>query len=132
MHKKRLYLLIGSCVAFVVAILMLAVLTANQQAQNRQQTDDKPRMEYAGNLACLPHKNVQPGQPETLECTTGLRAEDGKYYALQDIPEEYQYIEFSSDIIVTGDLTGPAANDYYDTVGTIKVRDIEVIPSTSD
>lgn len=129
MHKKRLYLLIGVCMAFVVSILLLALLAANQSAQN-QQNADQPRAEYSGNLACLPYKNTQPGQTVTLECATGLRTTDGKYYALKDIPDEYKYLEFSTDIIVSGEVTPPAADDRYDTIGTIKVSIIETLPAT--
>jgi hypothetical protein len=129
MHKKRLYLLIGVCIAFVIGILTLALFTANRQAQN-EQANNQPRVEYQGNLACLPHKNAQSGQPQTLECAIGLHATDGSYYALKDVSEEYQYIEFSTDIVVLGDISEPAANDKYDTKGTIKVRAIEILSAT--
>ena len=127
MHKKRLYLLIGICVAFVGAVLLLAIYAGQQQQQAREQADT-PRVEYRGNLACLPHKNTSPDQPQTLECAVGLLAQNGDYYALKDIPEEQKYTEFSAELIVTGEVTPPTANEKYNIKGTIKISTMDEVP----
>lgn len=127
MHKKRLYLLIGVAAAFVGVVLLLALYAATQQSQQQQTTVTYTK--YDGNLACLPHKNTQPDQPQTLECAIGLKTKDGKHYAIKDIPEEYRYTEFSAHIIVEGEVSSPPADDKYDTLGTIKVRSIEIVPA---
>lgn len=41
-----------------------------------------PTVEISGTVICLEHKN--PDQPHTLECATGLKAENGQTYQLKD------------------------------------------------
>lgn len=126
MHKKRLYILIGLCAAFVGVVLLLAAYAATQQSQQQQPTVTYTK--YTGNLTCLPHKNTGPDQPQTLECAIGLKTTNGQHYALKDIPDEYRYTEFDTQIVVEGEVSTTDANSKYDTVGTIKVRSIEIVP----
>jgi hypothetical protein len=126
MHKKRLYIVIGLCVAFVGVVLLLAAYATTQQSQ--QQQSGVTYTKYTGNLACLPHKNTSPDQPQTLECAIGLKTTDGQHYALKDIPDEYKYTEFDTQIVVEGERSDSPTDSKYDTLGTIKVRSIEVVP----
>ena len=42
--------------------------------------DSPRRMSLSGTYLCLPHKDTTG--PQTMECALGLKADDGKYYAL--------------------------------------------------
>jgi hypothetical protein len=76
----------------------------------------------SGKMICLPHKNTSG--PQTLECAMGMKAEDGKNYALSDPNWKFLIgIGTEQKITVTGILK-PPANDKYDTVGTIEVSNL--------
>lgn len=124
MDRKRLYIITGAIAAFVVLVVALAVTAALQQSQTPQTPPKQD--DYVGNLTCLPHKNAQEGQPQTLECAIGLKTTDSRHYALQDMPEESQNIEFATEIVVRGELIQPPADEKYDISGTIKVSTIEI------
>lgn len=38
--------------------------------------------EIVGTAECLPHRGVAPGQPTTMECAFGVKADDGTRYAV--------------------------------------------------
>lgn len=38
--------------------------------------------EVVGTAECLPHRNVAPGQPTTMECAFGVKADDGTHFAV--------------------------------------------------
>ncbi|HVY68027.1 MAG TPA: hypothetical protein VHA30_04005 [Patescibacteria group bacterium] len=72
-----------------------------------------------GTVVCLPHKNTQPGQPQTMECAFGLQEDGtGKYYALKDLKSPLT--DTSAKIRVTGRLEDDSSS-IYDTVGAISV-----------
>ena len=75
----------------------------------------------AGTIDCLP--KIDTGKPQTEECAIGLRANNGKYYALTGIDTN----DFVSGKISTGKsvtITGEAStvkNSIYNIVGSINV-----------
>jgi hypothetical protein len=75
----------------------------------------------AGTIDCLP--KIDTGKPQTEECAIGLRATNGKYYALTGIDTN----DFVSGKISTGmsvTITGEAStvkNSIYNIVGSINV-----------
>jgi hypothetical protein len=72
----------------------------------------------AGQLQCLPQR---PEFPTTFECTTGLRADDGRHYALLNLRPD---ATVGDRVRITGRYT-PGARDPYDVVGTIDVSSQE-------
>jgi hypothetical protein len=40
------------------------------------------RVTLVGEYICLPHRGVKPGEPQTAECASGLKTDEGKIYAL--------------------------------------------------
>jgi|GEM_PF-2059250 len=75
-----------------------------------------------GTIVCLPHRNAQPGQPQTLECAIGLKeSATGKYYGLKN---NYKPIyDTNSKVQVIGTLVDDSKSNY-DTVGAIEVSSI--------
>jgi hypothetical protein len=72
-----------------------------------------------GQIACLPHKG---DGPHTMECAIGVRADNGKYYALTNFsyPEDGDVQE---RLEITGRLVTPNQfQEKYDIVGTIEVE----------
>lgn len=43
-----------------------------------------------GTMVCLPHKGTSG--PQTMECAFGLKADDGRYYALSDTDPQYRNV----------------------------------------
>lgn len=78
------------------------------------------RITISGTMICLPHKNTNG--PQTLECAMGMKADNGKNYALADPKWKFLIgIGTSEKITVTGTLK-PPTSDKYDTVGTIELQ----------
>lgn len=78
-----------------------------------------------GEVECLPHKNVGPGDVITLECTYGIKDEDGRHYALSD--PQFRFITnlpTGETATVNGTLL-PALDSKYDIVGTIELNSVE-------
>jgi hypothetical protein len=77
-----------------------------------------------GRQICL----EKPGTgPQTLECALGLRATNGKDYALSDPSTDYHLtvqINDGGKFEVTGELTPPANNNYI-SAGTIKLQSVK-------
>lgn len=73
-----------------------------------------------GKLACLPHKG---DGPHTLECAVGLRANNGTFYALSELPDPT--VEVDKDVEVTGVLSDKT-DSIYDVAGTIEVTTVNV------
>lgn len=71
-----------------------------------------------GRLLCL---SQRPGFPTTFECTTGLRADDGRHYALLNLKSD---VTVGDRVRITGRYT-PGPRDPYDVVGTIDVSSQE-------
>lgn len=122
MDTKKLLILAGTVLFIMLTAAAVILVSTNQQAQ----APAAPTTRYTGNMTCLPHKNAQPGQPQTLECAIGLKTTDGTYYGLKDMPEESQNVEFSTLITVTGDIEAPAADEKYGIAGTIKVKTFKI------
>jgi hypothetical protein len=76
-----------------------------------------------GVTACLPHRNAQPGQPQTMECAIGLLEEkSGKYYSLKN--SNPPFFDTGVKVKVTGKLEDDS-NSNYDVVAAIQVSTIE-------
>jgi hypothetical protein len=120
MERKKLVL---ACVAITIAALAVVatVVFAFNRSANQPPASPK-QVTLSGNLTCLPHKNVQPGQPVTLECAIGLRTNDKRFYGLQQLPEDASVTDFNQSIEVSGELSLPTENERYDIAGTIKVN----------
>jgi hypothetical protein len=117
---ERKNLLLGCAIVTIAAV---AVITIFLFAFNRSPAPPAlpKQVTISGTLACLPHKNAQPGQVHTLECAIGLRTSDQRYYGLQEMPDGAGMTDFTTTVEVSGELSAPLANDLYDVVGNIKV-----------
>ena len=85
-----------------------------------------------GHITCLPKKG--PG-PHTMECATGLKGSDGRYYAFKNLVEhdpEHKLsgggalVEVSGTILGPEEMEGPAASTY-DIAGVIAITSIRVL-----
>jgi hypothetical protein len=120
MERKRLLIACG--VIIVLAVVGVIVGIAAMSNRDTASSDSSRAIQVAGNLTCLPHKNVQPGQPVTLECAIGLRTADGRHYALRELSPTDTNTDFTKQVNITGDLVPPTADERYDIIGTITVR----------
>ncbi|HEY0980286.1 MAG TPA: hypothetical protein VGE18_02665 [Candidatus Paceibacterota bacterium] len=82
-----------------------------------------------GVLTCLPHKNT--AGPTTLECASGIRAENGDYYALDltAVSAETMEYDYSGTVTVSGHFTPLAvlSSDHwykYEMLGIISVEEL--------
>lgn len=91
-----------------------------QSEQNDEQAEPKTSMTtQTGTYSCL----AKHGDgPQTMECASGLKLDDGTQYALgSDDPMLLAGIPTGTRIEVTGSLQ-TSQNKTYDTMGTIKVQ----------
>lgn len=98
-------------VAVIIAVVMFAART--QAPAGNVQTM------FSGKFVCLPHKKTDG--PQTLECASGLKTNDGRYYALQFDPPFPGDIEMNKQVEITGILT-IKTDAIYDIAGSIKVQ----------
>jgi hypothetical protein len=126
MERKRLLVAYGVVTILVVAFIMVLLLSIGQKSPQPEVAPTP--ITVSGTLACLPHKNTAPGQPQTLECAIGLRTNDGRYYALKGLSSEHSQTSFETRVYITGSVVPPPTNTNYDTVGDITVSTFEVSP----
>lgn len=109
--------------ALVTAIIAVVVLglprpVASPSIPTGSQTID-------GQLACLPKLGTGP---QTMECAIGLRANDGRHYALRQASAESSAklwgFPMGTNVRVTGTVTAPSTNEVYDIVGIIDTTNI--------
>ncbi len=124
-HNKenKRFTVLGVLVLVLLALLGLAamgIVLHKQDLKNNWKTENIITLE--GEMACLPHKNVDPGQPQTLECATGVKVND-VYYALKyEDGSSPQVID--GKVSVTGVYNSPMSNERYDIAGTLDVKAI--------
>lgn len=82
------------------------------------------RVEITGQVVCLPHRDTSG--PQTLECTIGLKAENGAYYGLTSMRPEVAGSITGARVRVEGTLTLEAGTRYA-TIGTIDVISVTVL-----
>jgi hypothetical protein len=124
MEKRRIVLL-----GTVLTLLAVCAITAIIFAMNRPSepaTQQPTSVNVKGNVTCLPHKNVEPDQPQTLECALGLKAEDGTYYGLTGASNQITSTPMDKKVQVGGTITNPDSNNVYDIKGSIKVETFTV------
>jgi hypothetical protein len=119
MEGKKLLLACG-VITLAAILIITAVIFAMSRTAAPGETRPSP-LTVTGTLTCLKHKNTVPGQPQTLECAIGLHAQDGRDYSLQNLTPEQSSASFETTLTIQGDLYPPAADDRYDTVGSIRV-----------
>jgi len=75
------------------------------------------QVSLTGTIVCLPHKNVKPGQPQTLECAIGLKESvTGKYYSLTNTKNPV--FDTTQKVNITGTLKADTGSNY-DVVGAV-------------
>ncbi|HSE61582.1 MAG TPA: hypothetical protein VLA88_04795 [Candidatus Saccharimonadales bacterium] len=124
MERKKLILACIAVTLAALAILAIMVFALNRSAS--QPANGSKEVTISGHLACLKHKGAADGQPVTLECATGLLADDQQYYGLQDLPTDAAATSFNKTIVVSGRLSLPDADEIYDVAGNLKVTSFEV------
>lgn len=122
MEGKKLIIACGIITAFALVCIGVVLFSMNR-APNGQKTTYSSITE-SGVLSCLPRKDT--GDPQTLECAIGLHTEDGRYYALQDLPQDITAGSFNKHIQLTGLLVPPSPDAKYQIVGTIKVTENKI------
>jgi len=119
MDKRRLVMacaIITLAALGIISVVIMSMTRNNAQHSNPITTP----VTLSGNLACLPHKNTSPNQPQTQECAIGLKTDDGRYYSLQNLPQGAAMTPFTKHITVSGDIL-PPTDDRYDIRGILKV-----------
>lgn len=92
-RRRPLLFIIITLLALVIAVFISGSLSApkpEEEALARFAEGDL--VSLSGELVCLPHRDVAPGEPVTLECAYGFRDETGTYYAVEDATENYSLI----------------------------------------
>ncbi len=80
-----------------------------------------------GLIVCLPHKNTNG--PQTLECATGLRDAEERYYGVRDTDPGYKNLSnapMNVIVEVKGKFT-PQEDNIYQSIGVIEVVSISEI-----
>lgn len=94
--------------------------SSTQNTQSQQQAAEVPdEITEIGTFDCL----TKSGDgPQTMECASGLKLEDGTQYGLgSDDPSLFAGVPTGTRIEVTGALQEPT-NTYYESAGTIMVQ----------
>jgi len=103
-------LLLFTGLAFLALFKLVTLDSTNDQTSSY--------VTITGNPVCLPHKG---NGPHTLECAIGLKGDDGRYYALVNVPDNLVFSDFSSRVKVQGILTEPSSSNQYDISGSLTV-----------
>jgi hypothetical protein len=122
--SKKMYLII---VAVVMAVIAVGVAVYAIQNSNRSSVSDNPKsgsITLEGTMTCLVPKDTSGVQD--LSCAIGLKADDGKYYALgADDPTITGTIPTGQRVKVKGSFA--SQNSKYTMEGIIQVESIERI-----
>lgn len=123
--RERLNALTILCALGIIAILIMPEGPAPQAP-----ISPDANVTVRGTLTCLPHKD-QSG-PTTLECMSGIRAENGDYYALDltAVSAETMEYDYSGTVTVSGHLTPAMALSssqwyQYEMLGIISVETLQ-------
>lgn len=99
----------------VVALLALLKLIAPRSLEQTHRST----VTVSGKTVCLPPKDTS--NPTTLECAVGLLGDDGRYYGLIGLPQQYLSTDFGQQVTVDGTLEIPMLGSKYNSSGTIVV-----------
>ena len=120
MNKQRTLFFVFGLVAGL--ILGAAGMAIYHNSTPEVSTDPSTnQVSLVGKLVCLPHKNTDGLQ--TLECASGLRTNDDKYYALKGSLGEFDSGR-DQTVIVEGTLEGNET-DKYKSEGTVVLGSIK-------
>lgn len=107
-----------------LGIVSVVVMTMTRRSTNSNTQQQNQSVTFSGSLACLPY-NTQPGTVHTDECAIGLKTDDGRYYTLQNLPQNAAMTPFTKHVTVSGTLTSQT-DDRYSTRGVIAVSNFTV------
>ncbi|HET8669226.1 MAG TPA: hypothetical protein VFM05_00990 [Candidatus Saccharimonadales bacterium] len=126
MHRK--IFIVAAVITIIAAFATVALITRGDSGTGRK--DDSGKQDSSSNVSvakegifeCLTMKD--PSGPQTLECSFGLRTDDGTTYALyaQD-PSLLGGIPMGTRIRATGPITEETTK--YGTAGTIRLTSVE-------
>jgi hypothetical protein len=124
MERKKLML---ACAVIIIAVLAVIGTVIFALNRNTELPSANPKQAtLTGNLTCLRHKGVKPGDAVTLECAIGLLTKDQRYYSLQDLPQGASMTGFDKTVEVSGELSLPGTDERYDIAGALKVSSFTV------
>lgn len=92
MRRRGVIFIIITLLALLIAVFASGKLSAPDNSQTAAPFAEGQQVSLRGQLVCLPHRDVEPGQQVTLECSIGFQDETGTYYALQDTTDDYSLI----------------------------------------
>lgn len=139
MKRKKIILIIAAILALLAIGLIGYAIVSNQKNTKENANDtskgDKSTSQtqkqsagpvsLEGRLGCLEHKYT--GDIQTLECTTGLKTDDGKQYALTEQPNDItQATGGDRRVRISGTLT-PDPDSIYRIEGTIAITSYNFI-----
>ena len=89
-------------VAVIVALLLVVGIVA-RMSHPASKNKSTSAITIKGRMACLPHKDMDG--PHTLECASGLKAEDGTYYGLKEkdtSKPQIMYVNQNKNVTIEG------------------------------
>jgi hypothetical protein len=122
-------ILSGTAVIITIFVLVMFGFTNKKHSQTTPPpSKETTNITRVGKISCLPKRSTGP---QTLECAIGLLADNGNYYALNDLfkyDPDYTLSQTDTRVEVTGTLTredmlGPDGNPY-DIAGVITINSI--------
>ena len=129
MNKRSSIALIALLFIVAISVATFAYMRTrnNSITSNDQQTiqqEEGQMISATGTLDCL--KQGASNQPHTMECALGLMTKDNKSYGLSsEDPMLIGTIPTNSQIEVNGILKSNAAQNKYETDGTIWVKSVK-------
>ncbi|HEX8763193.1 MAG TPA: hypothetical protein VF733_05585 [Candidatus Saccharimonadales bacterium] len=119
-NKSPIVIWVATILVALIAILLIVIaVRAPSKSNDPSPTEATVRM--TGELVCLPHKNMDG--PHTLECATGFKSEDNKYYGIKDDNQKVGSTPYNKPVVVDGKLI-KESSDVYQMEGSIIVESI--------
>lgn len=127
---SKLKLVIVLIVAAVLVIITLGVVAIADRRSVTDQQSEEEIVTVEGEYVCLPKEG--PG-PHTMECTLGIRTDDGEYFQLNTLrlyndteSPGFNY-QIGDRLRVSGEFEPAGANDIYISEGIIDVESVELL-----
>lgn len=122
LKDKKLLLIVAAVVVVSAVVWAFVGPDKKDQAPPTQNPPTNEVITVEGEAVCLPHKNTEG--PQTLECASGIKLDDGTYYALS-YPQE-NHLPFNKRTRFTGTLKADSSETYQST-GLFTATKTEVI-----
>lgn len=122
--KYPVMLWLAALLVVLVAILLIAAaVKAPSNGGNMKLPSTEGKVRLHGKLVCLPHKNMDG--PQTLECASGFKSDDDKYYGIKDNNQKVGSTPYNEPVVIDGEFV-KESSDLYQMEGSIIVESISL------